>query len=625
MCPVTRILPFLCGFGACLASVAALAQPTGGNRLTYLDSSDPFYVGRDFPKLITPQWIGEPAVKAVVVLSIDDMRGDHPARTPRVYEAVLRPALDRLRKIDGRAPVSIMTNRINPNDPHLQAWLKEGLSLEVHTIDHPCPFLAGGDFAKAKGTYDQCVDLMHSIPGSRAVAFRMPCCDSIDSPSPRFYDGIFDRLTEKGNFLQIDSSVMNITSSRDASLPRELTTDPTGTERFAKYAPFEAFVTTVDDYPYPYLINRVCWELPCALPSDWEAQHLHGPNNPKTLEDWKALLDATVIKQGTMTIVFHPHGWIRPEQVAEFVDYADAKYGKAVKFLSFREVLERLNANLLTGQTARAADGSFNGIRLMDLDGDGLQDVVIGNDKLRKTRVWSRGKNNWVDGDFPVRLTGNDVRFGIVAKQPVCMAKTESTAGAWQFTATGWVEDPTLHKGLDGVFTSDHGKDRGVRLRDLDADGTCELIVSNDTQQAIYAFDVKSGWSKLPFTLPPDTSIVDAQGHDAGLRFVDVNEDGKGDVVFSNDARYSLHLFTSMKAGWSNQVLSGKRGDKKAEDELPRIVRGTGENNGAWFKNRHMWVQNEDTATLPNIVDRRSFADLLKQGQPAAPRAERKE
>ena len=29
------------------------------NRLNYLDGDDPFYVGLNFPKLTTPQWVGE--------------------------------------------------------------------------------------------------------------------------------------------------------------------------------------------------------------------------------------------------------------------------------------------------------------------------------------------------------------------------------------------------------------------------------------------------------------------------------------------------------------------------------------------------------------------------------------
>ena len=52
-----------------------LAGPPDGNRLTYLDRTDPYYVGLKFPKLTTPQWVGEPGVEAVVILAIDDMRG----------------------------------------------------------------------------------------------------------------------------------------------------------------------------------------------------------------------------------------------------------------------------------------------------------------------------------------------------------------------------------------------------------------------------------------------------------------------------------------------------------------------------------------------------------------------
>ena len=132
-----------------------------GIRLTHLDQScDPYYVGRDFPKLTTPQWVGEDGVEAVVVLAIDDMRD------PAKYEAYLRPILERLKQIDGRAPLSIMTCKVDPADPQLQTWLKEGLSIECHTIDHPFPLLQGGDFAKARSTYDRCVDLMNQIPGS---------------------------------------------------------------------------------------------------------------------------------------------------------------------------------------------------------------------------------------------------------------------------------------------------------------------------------------------------------------------------------------------------------------------------------------------------------------------------
>ena len=146
-----------------------------GNRLTYIDDfCNPYYPHRQFPKLITPQWVGEAGVEAVLTLGIDDMR------EVERYEAFLRPILDRLHDIYGYAPVSIVTNRIPPDHPHLQKWLAEGVTIEAHTADHPCPCLRDGDFEKAKSTYDLCVDQICKIPGNDPVAFRFPCCDSLN-------------------------------------------------------------------------------------------------------------------------------------------------------------------------------------------------------------------------------------------------------------------------------------------------------------------------------------------------------------------------------------------------------------------------------------------------------------
>src|SRR5437868_6343683 len=105
-------LALACAAGWSVLPVAAQPPKAApGNRLAYLDELDPYYPHAKFPKLITPQWIGEDGVEAVVILAIDDMR------EPAKYEAFLRPILRRLQKIDGRAPVSIMTCSVNPKDP----------------------------------------------------------------------------------------------------------------------------------------------------------------------------------------------------------------------------------------------------------------------------------------------------------------------------------------------------------------------------------------------------------------------------------------------------------------------------------------------------------------------------
>ena len=611
------------------------------NRLTYLDEFNPFAPNLSFPKLTTPQWVGEPGVEAVVILSIDDMSDS------KRYEEVLRPILGRLKQIDGRAPVSIFCNSPRTDDPQLQSFLKEGVSLEIHTLHHPCPMLAKGNFEAATNTYFGCVDLLNHVNGNKPVAFRMPCCDSLNSASPRFYAEIFNHNNSAGQFLTIDSSVFNITTTNDPALPRDLTVQADGKERFRKYLPFPAYAATIDDYPYPYQIGKTIWEFPCVVPSDWEAQHIHGTNNPVTVTDWKAAIDATVLKQGVFTLVFHPHGWIAPQQIVELVDYCVSKHGPKIQFLNFREAQERLDKNLLAGQSLRGADGQKNGIRLIDLNNDGYMDVVIGNDQMRKTRIWNTTEKAWRETDFPMQLVTRksggscadaDARFGVVQtngfvsfvvrhdeKSALEYTGQPKFAGAWDFDGTKWIENKALLNGLEDnehlVETRKNSTGAGFRFRDVDNDGRCEVIIANDIQNAVFEWsDGEKTWKKLPFVLPANVRITDQTGHDFGLRFVDVNEDGFADIIYSNEHEYSLHLFLNqdyvgMPRGWSHQIRAGKRGDK---GEIPMIAGAGGANNGAWFRNRTLWVQNETTAEKPDLVDRLTFDQMLELEAPPA-------
>ncbi|MCH2211741.1 MAG: c-type cytochrome [Fuerstiella sp.] len=642
----------------CLLHMTVPAVAGDGNRLTYLGSDSPYYVSHEFPKLITPQWVGDDAVEAVVVLAIDDMRDSGKAMSA-TYENYLRPILQRLKQIDGRAPVSIMTNRVVPDDDLLPPWLDEGLTIDVHTIDHPCPLLQKSDFAKAKSTYDRCIDMLGAIPNNNPVAYRMPCCDSLNTVSPRFFSEIFNDTSEKGRFLHIDSSVFNIFTSHDPQIPRELIFDADGKEKFGKYVPYDrSFVNSIENYPYPYVINRLCWEFPCVTPSDWSAQHYHKEKcSPKTVRDLKAAIDITVIKQGVLNLVFHPHGWIRNDQIIELIDHTVEKHGRKVKFLTFGEALNRLNDNLLDGQPLRDETGRDNGVRLLDVNHDGFLDVVVGNRRSKKTRIWSPEKQSWSSSGFPALLVQQEskhsrffeVHFSVlrntarptVWQTPVSVdtgdlsaGKSTAAGGAWCFNGTKWVAEPRLSSlpDVDAVAELTAETPTGIKtsFRDLDGDGINEVIVSardHDTNVILQWSMADSRWKQLPFKLPEGTTLGTPYtkdglwkfrgfGTDAGLRFVDINEDGFDDIVFSNAQRYSIHLFDSMQTGWSRQILSGTRGDRDSLKELPMIVRGDGTNNGFWVHSRHLWWQNEDTATLDNLVDRRSFDDLLQDVAP---------
>jgi putative membrane-bound dehydrogenase-like protein len=546
-------------------AIACTLQAADGNRLAYLDGPlDPYYPHREFPKLITPQWVGEEGVECVVTLAIDDMRES------AKYEAFLRPILDRLKKIDGRAPVSIMSCRVDPQDPKLQAWLKEGLSIEVHTYDHPCPCLQDGGLVKAKETYDKCVDLMNEIPGNKPVAFRMPCCDSKNTPSPRFWAEVFNKTTAKGNFLQIDSSVFNIITNRDADLPAEITTLPDGSERFRRYVPFANFVNTIEDYPYPYVIGGMCWEFPCVVPSDWSAQHVQKPNNPDTVRDWKLALDACVIKQGVFNLVFHPHGWIRSDQIVELIDHAVAKHGKKVKFLTFKECAERLNKNLFNGESIRTGPAEDTTPFVIDINNDGFLDVEL---EAEVTRIWNNETKVWVASPNEPK----PVPFG-----PIPLSAVHAF----------------------------------VKFRDLDGDGRDEGVYGDANDTISIRRDPKRTMERLSFGFPKGTvTSWEKLIHDNSLRLIDVNADGKLDCLFSNHERYSLHLFKDMKEGWATKVFDVVRGKEDGTAPvIPPFVRADGTNNGAWFHSGALWLQNEDTWRLPDHVFKLTFKEMLANG-----------
>ncbi len=92
-----------------------------------------------------------------------------------------------------------------------------------------------------------------------------------------------------------------------------------------------------------------------------------------------------------------------------------------------------------------------------------------------------------------------------------------------------------------------------------------------------------------------------------------------------------------MQSGWSRVVLEATRKIEKASGgreppdasaahssenfagasaapfTLPPIIRADGTDNGFFVHSRHLFWQNEDTDKLPDLVDRRSFNEILAQ------------
>ena len=295
----------------------------------------------------------------------------------------------------------------------MQWFFDQGVSLETHTLTHPCPLLQRYDFRGASANYHGCVDLLAKIPNNRSVGFRFPCMDGQNTPSPRAYAEILNAVSGAGNFMSSSTSVGIVFTPADPAVPKSIFEgDPAGARRFSKYL-MKGFVNYVENYPYPFVVGNLIWELPFVYPNDYTGQALHGSQNPITIADFKAAVDATVAKQGAVSLCFHAGGWMSSEQMADIVDHADLTHGKKMKFLNMREMHDRIVKNMLAGYPLRRADGGDNGVRVFDINGDGLMDVLIANQKAKLSRIWQPEQRAWRDISFPVALH-HDLRFGVL-------------------------------------------------------------------------------------------------------------------------------------------------------------------------------------------------------------------
>ena len=143
--PMTYVLLVLASL-SWTVSVASGAEASA-NRLSYLDAPiDPYYVGLHFPRLVTPQWVGDTQVDAVVVLAIDDMRDT------AHYEAFLRPILDQLEQHQGAEVAIVEHGSLERSDLHTGAESHCGPDKQ---IDHNEP-----GHSQSEDPYRQLVGLL---------------------------------------------------------------------------------------------------------------------------------------------------------------------------------------------------------------------------------------------------------------------------------------------------------------------------------------------------------------------------------------------------------------------------------------------------------------------------------
>ena len=76
-----------------------------------------------------------------------------------------------------------------------------------------------------------------------------------------------NRIEEMAGSLQAGPGMMGRSLITAASQRLGLVQQEDLQPRFAKYLPTaRKFINYVEDYPYPYVIAKLCWEMPTAVP-----------------------------------------------------------------------------------------------------------------------------------------------------------------------------------------------------------------------------------------------------------------------------------------------------------------------------------------------------------------------
>ena len=184
------------------------------------------------------------------------------------------------------------------------------------------------------------------------------------------------------------------------------------------------------------------------VPSDWEEAQHYWVDQEQTVEDWKRALDLTVHVEGVFNWIFHPHGWIRSDQIIEFIDCTEKPM--AIESRSdLQGAAQRMETHLLDGLPIRAPQGGDAGIRLWDANQDGFMDVFLGDALEPKIKIWRPDLTNFQTLSAPVGALRPDghptgIRMGRFWKDgPMIWFYRDAVGeGAWSLEEGQWKSSP---------------------------------------------------------------------------------------------------------------------------------------------------------------------------------------
>ena len=242
--------------------------------------------------------------------------------------------------------------------------------------------------------------------------------------------------------------------------------------------------------------------------------------------------------------------------------------------------------NTINGQfefpTSTESDLTFSSTRLADVNGDNLADIIIADINRDNKDVYINNGTDWELDEtynFPIyfnkldsgNLIGNGVRLvdlngdGLVDISQAIYCGINFCTNAWINNGHGWTQtddwqSPIPFENQSYVFLGD--QDIGVRLFDVNGDGLVDIVRSlyenGNSYKEVY-INNGSGWTQdTSYNIPV---YFQQTGIDNILtQMVDVNSDGLTDIVWIVSST-SNYIYLNNGHGWNTsagyQVPSG--------------------------------------------------------------------
>ena len=254
------------------------------------------------------------------------------------------------------------------------------------------------------------------------------------------------------------------------------------------------------------------------------------------------------------------------------------------------------------------------GSRLIDVNNDGLVDIVQGNGS---SKIWINSNNTWTLSTswvLPVNITdssGTDlgVRFDDVNNDgfvDILKYKNGSTQGVYLHNGTAWV---LSNWSVPLAFVDSSGVDQGVNIVNLNGDGKIDIVYSKDGVRRVY-LNNGSSWALNDSWIIPVDFLSGTS--DTGARFIDINGDGMTDIVRSSNlgsvnksvwlnnasgfvsSNWTIPLIFTTTATADTGVRFADLNSDGLVDLVESYVNGSVTSGSAWINNGTGWTQDDN-------------------------------